>query len=75
MPGMYVSLPHMTAWLEYQQDTGEITHAPPIARWTIGKDIDDIERYYQQKNATIVHLMDDGPPARIIKQVNKHPYT
>lgn len=45
----YVSLPHATFALLADGDDDRVTDAPPIARWTIGKDIDTVIGYYTRR--------------------------
>ena len=35
-------------------ENGKIILAPPIAKWTIGKDPDKVMDYYERKEATIL---------------------
>jgi len=52
---LMVDLPYACFWLEANGD-GEVVKAPPIARWTIGKRITHVFRYYDGKGARLEWL-------------------
>jgi hypothetical protein len=49
---LWISLPHATFGIISDGET--VTDAAPIARWTIGKPVRDVAKYYQRKGAEIV---------------------
>jgi hypothetical protein len=51
---LYVSLSYATFGLITQD--GRIAEAPPIARWTIGKQVNEVAAYYRQKGGTVSAL-------------------
>ena len=53
---VYISLPEYTFLLEIDED-GIITEAPPIAKWTIGKDQNYVVKYFHNRGATIKRLV------------------
>jgi len=51
---IYISLGYATFLLVCEN--GKIKDAPPIAKWTIGKDVGYIVDYFMKRNAYIEHL-------------------
>lgn len=49
---IYVSLPYATFMLVAEE--GKIVMAPPIARWSIGRNSEAVMDYYERKNAVIL---------------------
>lgn len=47
----YISLPHATFGLVVEK--GIVIEAPPIAKWTLDKQIEVVEKYYLKKGAVV----------------------
>ncbi len=60
MDWLWVCLNHATFGLEVEDNV--ITGAPPIAKWTEGKRVEEILPYYKRKGAKILSDEDNGFP-------------
>lgn len=49
--GVWISLPHATFALEVN-NARVVFDAPPIARWTIGKDISQVLNYFARRHGS-----------------------
>lgn len=54
MKHLWISLPYATFLISYEGV--KVTQAPPIARWTIGKDPEWVFFYYLRKGARICQV-------------------
>jgi hypothetical protein len=57
---IYVSLPYMTVGLVADDwgCYGSIIMAPPIARWTVGKTVMEVVRYFTAHDAVVYYVFD-----------------
>lgn len=51
----YISLPYATFGLVVEK--GIVIEAAPIAKWTLNKQIDVVEKYYLKKNAVVQYIV------------------
>lgn len=58
---IWVSLPAYTIGIATR--AGRIVDAPPIARWTIGRDEHTVAAYFRRRGATLIPLPDPQEPA------------
>lgn len=61
---IWVSLPYATFGLAVQD--GVVVDAPPIARWTIGRDERGVAGYYRRRQAKITAL-DPREPDEVVQ--------
>jgi len=59
----WISLPHATFAVSTGPD-GRVVEAPPIARWAIGKPIEQVTGFYERKGAEVRDLQGDGTEPR-----------
>ncbi len=57
-----IELPYATFGLDLN-DENRVATAAPIARWTIGKSLSYVSRYYRSRGAKLILLyLDEDPP-------------
>jgi len=59
----WISLPRATFAVSTGPD-GRVVEAPPIARWAIGKPIEQVTGFYERKGAEVRDLQGDGTEPR-----------
>ena len=53
---LYISLPIYTVGLVFED--GVVTDAPPIAKWTIGRPVKQVKKYFRERGATVITVFD-----------------